>query len=207
MAAKHSLNSHLFSDILENYHGVTIDQALSGWAVPPGSRSPAPPEEYDEVVTDLAKFQGRPVPPPRVEVVGDILANPRPINDIVHDWMMNHTLMGVGTQDVAEKARDLRDLSNEIRGGRVADIPLYRGSDEAPATQVAKAPLRPLSFSEDHHVGRIFASGGGRVFKVPEGSVRGIRVPDYVERQRTVGPSRRPEREWLIDPDTIIGRS
>lgn len=207
MAASDNMNTHLFSDLLEAYHGVSIDKALAGWAKPSGGTTALPPEEFDEWEADLAKFRGLPAPPPRVEVVGDILQTPRPIKDIVHDWTMNHTLMAVGTQDVAEKARDLRDLSNEIRSGSTVPIPLHRGADISPIEQVTRSPLRPLSFTEDPYVARSFASGGGRTFKVEPGTVRGIRVPDYVERQRTVGSGRRPEREWLIDPNSIAGRT
>lgn len=206
MAARDSINSHLFSDILETYHGVSIDQALKGWAAPTGSRVAMPPEEFDEWEKDLAKFKGKPAPPPRIEVVGNILDNPRPVNDLVHDWMMNHRLMAVGTQDVAEKARDLRDLSNEIRGGGTAPMRLHRGAETSPVQQAQSFPLRPLSFTEDPYVARSFASGGGKTFKVEPNTVRGIRVADYVDRQRTVGSGRRPEREWLIDPNSITGR-
>lgn len=206
MAAKDNINNHLFSDILETYHGVTIDQALKGWARPTGSRVVMPPEEFDEYEKDAAKFRGKPIPPPRLEVVGSILENPRPVNDLVHGWMMNHTLMGVGREDVAEKARDLRDLSNTIRGGGTAPIWLHRGADASPIEQASSSPLRPLSFTEDPHVARSFARNGGKTFKVEPGTVRGIRVADYVEQQRTVGSGRRPEREWLIDPNSITGR-
>lgn len=207
MAAKDNMNSHLFSDLLEVYHGVGINKALEGWARPIGSREVMPPDQFDEWEKEHAKRKGLPIPPPRIEVVGEILENPRPINDIVHDWMMNHTMMGVGREDVAEKARDLRDLSNEIRGGGTAPIRLHRGAPDDPVSQAQRNPLRPLSFTEDPYVARSFARGGGRTFKVEPGTVRGIHVPSYVTEQRTVGPSRRPEREWLIDPDSIIGRA
>lgn len=205
-----NLNSHLFADSFHQFRGMTVEQAAQGYGYPfgrGGGNELQPPEEVDEINKHYAKKFNRPFIPAR-EAAEETMSQHRPVEDLVGSWARNHKEIMVGTNDAAI-ARDVMDLGSEIRtNSRMNEVKLYRGADISPAEQAAKAPDRPLSFTEDHHVARSFAKSGGSrgsIFHAHAGSVRGIYVPDYVPRQRTVGQSQRPEREWLIDPGSVQG--
>jgi len=218
MAARDSINTHLFNDAFHNIHGITLDQAREGWAnqhdtVSQAIGRPASPEEQDEFYAELRRTNSplarfSPEGPVR-ELARAEASIPHPIESAVHDWMMdsNAFLVGVNPQKVANKAIALSDA---IRGGQTPTTRIYRGAAVTPQEAANRRPTHPLSFTEDHHVARSFASvasrGGGKIHKVDPTTERGLYIPDIVGRQRTVGQNMRPEREWLIDPNTISGR-
>lgn len=161
-----------------------------------------PPEEFDE-------YQGKGSTPYR-EQYDKVMSKSTPMPSILNKWMMDHRTFfhnhATESGHEVEIARNIRDLTNEMRSaGKVNPSTLYRGAHVEPAVQATRGDA--LSYTDDPYVARSFASGGGKVYKTPAGSVRGLHLPDYVERQRTVGSGRRPEREWLVDPDSIVGRS
>jgi hypothetical protein len=171
------------------------------------------PEEQDEVWdewkrTNQLGAMKAPEGPVR-EMAGSFFKEPVDVGQVANDWMMDHTTLLVGgTRSVA---RNAIALSNAIRGGQTPTSRIYRGAATSPQEQVEREPDLPISFTEDQHVARSFArpsnrGSGGRIFKVDPTTERGLYIPDLVGRQRTVGQSRRPEREWLIDPNTISGR-
>lgn len=219
MAAKDSINSHLFDSAFQRLHGISLQQAQEGWAghndiVSRSIGRPASPEEQDEWWDELKRtnspFARHAPEGPVREVTREMLSTPHPVEDAAHDWMMDHTtfLVGASPQRVAHRAIA---LSNAVRGGQAPTNRLYRGAVASPQEMVAKNPDLPVSFTEDQHVARSFArpsnrGPGGRIFKVDPTTERGLFIPDLVGRERTVGQSRRPEREWLIDPNTISGR-
>lgn len=207
MSVANSLNKHLFADTFERFRGMTLEQAAQGYGYPLGHGGGLhSPEEIDEIERDMAKFRGKTYSgPSAAERASETMSQHRPIEDLVTGWASNHREIMVGMNTTAI-ARDLLDLGGEIRGSaRPPETKLYRGAEIPPAQQVASTPDMPLSFTEDPHVARSFAKTGGRgsIFHAQAGSVRGIYVPDYVKRQRTVGSGRREEREWLIDPASI----
>lgn len=180
-----------------------MDQALTGHAIKSRSSEGTElwtPEEYEDVDSQL-RPKGE---APWRERIAQTMSESTPVPKILHDWSMSHGGFLVG--DLYDVARNLRDLTTEMNtAGKVNETTLYRGAKRSPALD-AEGSI-PLSYTEDPYVGRTFAKyNEGPVWKAPAGSVRGLRLPDYVERQRTVGSGRRPEREWLVDPDTIIGR-
>lgn len=189
---------YLFSEQFRNRKGMTIDQALQGYQG--FGDALITPDEYEEHMKAI-----RPNDPPYKETIEKGLSQSRPIPQILHDWAMEHNDFFVG--DPFRVARDIRDLTNEMNTSRrVNENTLYRGSKYDPAHDAADNSA--LSFTEDPYVARSFAARNkGKIWKAPAGSVQGLHLPDYVERQRTVGSGRRPEREWLIDPDSIVGRS
>jgi len=218
MAAKDSLNNHLFDSMFQRMHGITLNQAQEGWAGPSDVVSqeigrPASPEEQDEVWNEWKRTNqlGRMKPPegPVRELAGSFFKEPVDVGHVAKDWMMDHTTMLVGSPQ--HVARNAIALSNAIRGGQTPTSRIYRGAVVSPQDQAQREPDLPISFTEDHHVARSFArpsnrGPGGQTFKVDPTTERGLYIPDLVGRQRTVGQGHRPEREWLIDPNTISGR-
>lgn len=208
MSASHSLNNHLFDRAFQHFRGMTLDQAVRGYTYSGGKLySPEESDEIDREMDEFRRKRGKDVPfrPPAAERASEIAGQHRPIEHIVNDWAMNHRTLMVGTNTVGI-ARDLLDLGREIKSNsRTPEVKLYRGATVSPQEQVKSAPDLPLSFTEDPHVARSFAKSGskGTIFHALPGSVRGIYVPDYVKRQRTVGQGRREEREWLVDPASI----
>lgn len=199
------LHKYLLGEQFQRMHGITVDQALEGYALV--NKQVMDPEEYQQVRSTF-----RPDDKPWEEEVAETVAEASDPAELVRRWARDHTGFLVGTSPL-HKARDLRDLTGEMRvAGRIPQTPLYRGAAMTPSKQVSVSPDEPLSFTEDRHVAISFARtplaghrsrAGGRVHKVDPTGKRGLFVPDYVERERTVGRNQRPEREWLIDPTTI----
>lgn len=177
---------------------MTIDQALQGYQG--FGDALITPDEWGEHMKAI-----RPNDPPYKETIEKGLSQSRPVSQILHDWAMEHNDFFVGKP--FRVARDIRDLTNEMNtSSRVNENTLYRGAKYDPAHDAADNSA--LSFTEDPYVARSFAArNNGKIWKTPAGSVRGLHLPDYVERQRTVGSGRRPEREWLVDPNSIVGRA
>ena len=195
------MRSRLFDQSFQQFRGLSLDQALQGYQFSYDHNRVLHPDEVDEI-----RQRFRRGGPPTAEQAAEVAGQHRPIGDVVHDWTMNTRDIMVGTHTVAI-ARDLIDLGNEIESSsRPTERKTYRGANLEPAQQVARRPDMPLSFTEDQHVARSFAKGGGgrgSIFHAQAGSMSGIFVPDYVPRERTIGQGRRPEREWLINPRSI----
>jgi hypothetical protein len=212
-----NLNNHLFDSNFQRFHGMSLQQASEGYAGRSHivsrhlGKDLVSPEEQDEVwdTWKRANQLGAIKPPegPVREVNKQFFSEPVDVGSVVKDWMMDHkTLLVGGPQHVA---RNTIALSNEIRGGRTPDVPIYRGGAEDLPARLEKSPDLPISFTQDPYVAKSFASeayrgrGQGQTIKLPPRSGRGLFVPDYVERQRTVGQGRRPEQEWLMDPSSL----
>lgn len=196
------LNQYLFGERFKLLHGLSVDEALTGHSVHPFSREVMGPDDSEEFWGEL-----RPNDQPWKEQVEEIVAGTSDPAAMIKSWARDHTELLVGTQHPAVKARNLRDLTKELRlEGRTPDRPLYRGASIPPEEQIKSRPDEALSFTEDRHVATSFARGGGargHVYRREPAGLRGLFVPDFVERERTVGRNQRPEREWLIDPTTI----
>lgn len=212
-------SGHLFDSVFQRARGITLDEGIEGWEGPHhivsqhfgvDKASPEMIDEWHELLRSNNLAAGRKAPTNWREHTAEILETHRkkdPIENVVHDWMMDHTAMLVGSNTAAVADRLVR-LSDTIKGGGVTPNPVYRGAALPPQEEVSKNPDFPLSFTEDPYVARSFAAEGyrgkrGKTFKLGAGTARGIFVPDFVSRERTVGSGRRPEREWLIDPSSI----
>lgn len=198
---------------------MTLDQASEGYAGPSNiiakhlGKDLVSPEEQDEVWDEWKRTNQlgaikAPEGPVR-EMAGSFFREPVDVGRVAKNWMMDHTTLLVGGH--SHVARDAIALSNAIRGGQTPTGPIYRGAVASPQEQVNREPDLPVSFTEDRHVATSFArpsnrGSGGRIHKVDPTTERGLFIPDLVGRERTVGQGHRPEREWLIDPDTISGR-
>lgn len=198
---------------------MTLQQASEGYAGRGDvtaqylGKSLVSPEEQDEVWdewkrTNQLGAMKAPEGPVR-EAVGSFFREPVDVGQVAKDWMMDHTTLLVGGS--RSVARNAIALGSAIREGQTPTSRIYRGSAVSPQDQAQREPDLPISFTEDHHVARSFArpsnrGSGGRIHKVDPTTERGLFIPDLVGRERTVGQSRRPEREWLIDPNTISGR-
>lgn len=191
-------SDYLFSEQFRNRRGMTVDQALAGYQL--SGKDLISPDEYAEHMRHI-----RPNDQPYKERIEQSLSESTPIPEILHSWAMHPGDFFTG--DPHRIARDIRDLTNEMNtSSKVNDTTLYRGAKRAP--DVDAGGSTPISFTNDPYVARSFAAmNKGKIWKKEAGTVRGLHLPDYVERQRTVGSGRRPEREWLIDPDSIIGRA
>lgn len=215
-----NLNSHLFDSDFQRLHGMSLQQAAEGYAgrshvvAKHLGKDLVSPEEQDEVWDTWKRTNqlGAITPPegPVREVSERFFSEPVNVENVVKDWMMDHKTFLVGNP--RSVARNTIALSNEIRGGRTPDVPIYRGGSEDLPTRLEQSPDIPISFTQDPYVARSFASesyrgrGRGQTIKLPPRTGSGIFVPDYVERQRTVGQGRRPEQEWLMDPSSLKGQ-
>lgn len=190
---------YLFGEQFRNWRGLTVDQALEGY-VPDGSGGVFTPDEWEDHLK-----RTHPHNAPYKERIEKSLSETTPISDILHNWAMNHKSFLTGQPH--RVARNLRDLTNEMNtSSKVNDTTLYRGAARPPS--VDAEGNRPLSYTNDPYVARSFsAMNEGKIWKQEAGTISGLHLPDYVERQRTVGRGRRPEREWLIDPNSIAGRA
>lgn len=193
------LSPHLFGERFSRLHRMTVDQALQGYAR--YNDQVLDPEEYEHTVRRVFL----PNKQPWSESVQQITESPAPPEDIIKRWARNHKELLVGHP--TRIASDLGVLTREMQGrGRSPEVPIYRGADMPPEAQVDASPDEPLSFTEDRHVATSFARGGGgrgQIYRREPTDIRGLFVPDYVERERTVGQSYRPEREWLVDPSSL----
>jgi hypothetical protein len=92
-------------------------------------------------------------------------------------------------------------------GSRENDVTLYRGARRSPAEDIGASKDNALSFTPDRHVARSFAApqgtSRGEIFKAAPGLVRGVPLEELGGMPRTVGKNRRPEAEWLIDPQSV----
>lgn len=200
MAASDNINRILFADQFRRLHGMTVEQAKQGYSN--FSNTLLTPEETEETWNFLGRHKKE---GPWKEHVASVLERHTPIENLVSNWASDHTSFLVGQS--ASVARDITDFSHEMNT-QAKSIPtrVYRGAKLSPQEQITRSPDAPLSFTEDQHVARSFAKSGGmrgNIFKVDPGQAKGLYVPDYVGRQRTVGQGRRPEREWIVDPDTL----
>lgn len=196
----------LFADQFERMHGMTVDQALQGYSRPISGGELYDPEQMEDFVEQMPVLRKS---GPWHEQVQRVTSTRRPIGDVVKTWMMDHTGMLVGGSTAV--ARDVVHFNEEMRNNaRTPETRIYRGARMSPEEQARTRPDIPMSFTEDRHVATSFAKAGnarGSIFKAEPGRARGLFVPDYVDRQRTVGQNRRPEREWLIDPQSLIEES
>lgn len=196
------MRSQLFADTFLRHRGMTLEQASQGYGHMFGQL--ASPDEIDEVHRDMARRSGR-AWKPAAERAAEVMSQHRPIGDIIHSrWARDHRELTVG--DATSTARDLIDLANELdNNSRPNDVKLYRGANIDPGEQATRSPDMPISFTADRYAVRSFAAASPRAstFHAQAGTLRGIYLPDYVERQRTVGQGRRPESEWLIHPDSF----
>jgi hypothetical protein len=220
MAAKDSLNNHLFDSMFQRMHGMTLQQASEGYEGFGGvianhlKKDLVSPEEQDEVWNEWKRTNQlgviKPPEGPVREVAASFFKEPVDVGAVAQKWMINHETFLVGGRQAV--ARDAIALSNALRDeGQTPTSRIYRGAVVSPQDQAQREPDLPISFTEDRHVATSFArpsnrGSGGRIFKVDPTTERGLFIPDLVDRERTVGQGHRPEREWLIDPDTINGR-
>lgn len=193
----------LFSEQFQMMHQMTLDQALQGYSRPMSGGDLLDPEQMEEFTQQVPFLRER---GPWHEQVQRTLADRLPIGDLVKKWMMDHTGFLVGNAQAV--ARDVMHFNEEMQtNARTPQARIYRGSSISPEEQARIRPDIPIAFSEDRHVATSFARGGGArgsIFRVDPGLVRGLFVPDYVDRQRTVGQSRRSEQEWLVDPQSLL---
>lgn len=209
-------SNYLFAEQFHGIHDMTVDQALAGYARLGGEVLNA--KDYEDAVEEhMRRVANSPNKSIRLgnerdkphethsEAVSRILSEPRPIPDILYEWTRNNDTFLTGNP--TRVARDIRDLTNEMNtAGRVNETKLYRGAEKPPTVEALHN--KPLSFTEDPYVARWFAlRNEGKTWKHEAGTVRGLKVVDYTGYHRTIGRNQRPEREWLIDPNSIAGRA
>jgi hypothetical protein len=196
--AKTSMSAkYLLGGQFQRLHGLSVDQALSGHWLMPRTREVMPPEAHDEMHDTLSR--GR--TPWQERVAQDVEQRHEPRN-MLRDWAYNHTQFLVGSpMHVATKLRDFTGLMREE--GTPNTAPIYRGSAVPPHEILAKTPDSPLSFSTDRYVAQSFRGRGGVITKLPPNSARGLLLSNYGAAFRTVGRGRRPESEFLADPESL----
>jgi hypothetical protein len=214
-----NLNNHLFDSDFQRKHGVSLQQAAEGYAGRDHvvarylGKDLVSPEEQDEVWDTWKRtnqFIANQAPEGPVREVSErFFSEPVNLERVVRSWIKDNRRFLDGTP--RNVARDTIALSNEIRGGRTPDVPIYRGGAEDLPTRLEKSPDLPISFTQDPYVARSFARdsyrgrGQGQTIKLPPRSGRGLFVPDLLQvvSQRTIGRGERPEQEWLMDPSSL----
>jgi len=204
MPAHEHLSNYLFGEHFKAFHGMSVDEALSG-KVAKINRNLVTPDEYDHAMTWFSDRDGR-VSKPFAEKHADYI-KPTDVGETVREFQREHSehLVGTNPHHIAAK---LRDLTTAVRdAGRENEVTLYRGAKRNPSLDVGESRDKALSFTSDLHVARSFAAprGGsrGEIFKAAPGLVRGVPLSDLGGMPRTVGATRRPEKEWLIDPASV----
>ena len=190
----HTPRRLLFSEQFQRNQGISPEDLLSGFT----------PDYKNKIIH----------PPTDQSVEHASSARPDPIKDILSSWKRSSDDFFVG--DRLQIASNLDELTKRMRDdSQVNTVPLYHGGLIPPheAAIEDNRPANAIPYSEDHHVARSFAKtegyGGGpsgKIFKAKPGQVRGLNLVQFGVDFMTVGQSRRPEREWLIDPDSITGR-
>lgn len=172
---------------------MSIEDALSGNLL--NNRDMVKPEDWEKYWG--GRGLGKDFSPEKHRA--DVAAFKISPEDTIRSWMMDHSefLLG-GYLQGAKRAETMTDL---LRSGRPNEQTIYRGSRNPLSTEIKFNA--PLSFTTDYHVARSFAGRGGIISKLPAGSVRGVFVPDFVNRQRTVGSGRRTEEEFIVDPESL----
>lgn len=181
----------VFSEQYQRIHGISPEDALAGYI----------PDFKESVIR----------PPTDRSVEGALSVKSNPIEHVLKDWKKDADNFFVG--DRLEIASNLDVLTRHMRDdSRVNDVPLYHGGLTPPHELAIEnnRPANAVPYSEDHHVARSFAKtegyGGGKsgkIFKAAPGQVRGLNLVQFGIDNMTVGRSRRPEREWLIDPESF----
>jgi hypothetical protein len=182
--------SHQFSRL----HGMSLGQALTGHVRNSEGQVLSP----DEAAEYYGKWH-RPVNMEELKV--------EPFDRQLRRWASDHRSFLVGQPNAVAKNIIAFDANMRIHG-RPNDLPLYRGDKRSPLELADLAPDYPQSFTTDRFVARSFAKPSysgptGRVWKQEPGSVRGVSLLEHGVRTRTVGKSRRPEEEFLVDPRSI----
>lgn len=178
---------------------MTVDQALSGHWLMPGSQELMPPEEHDEAFGTIQR--GREPWAERVQRLSEQSHSPE---SMLKDWSVDHKGFLVGdTHAVAAKVRDFTRLM-DVSGAENPST-LYRGAAVDPKTHADDVPI---SYTEDPNVAKSFTAPKylgkrGSIFKLAPGEARGVRLADFGVDVRTVGQNRRPEREFLVDPRSL----
>lgn len=186
----------LFGKQFERLHGMSIDQALAGYERL--NNQVITPEQAAEVRSHF-KWADKHVP------VSEI--SPEPVDRQLSRWAMDHHSFLVGNS--AQVAKNLVHLDEHMQSAaQLNERPVYRGANRSPAELAKIAPDYPQSFTTDRFVAQSFAKPSyagsqGRIWRQSPGTVRGVLLSDYGIRPRTVGRSRRPESEFLVDPRSI----
>lgn len=201
------LNNYLFGDHFKALHGMTVDEALSGKVALHsfnGVKKRMSPEEHDSMMKDAGRYGEGLLP------FAESHANaiqPTDVGATVRGWQRDtsNPLIGPNVYHIAAR---LRDLTQAVRsGGRTNDVPLYRGATRSPSEDVGASRDNAISFSSDRHATRSFTAdmgrGRGAIFRAAPGLVRGVPLEELGGRPMTVGKNRRPEAEWLIDPQSV----
>ncbi|CAB4185826.1 hypothetical protein UFOVP1130_137 [uncultured Caudovirales phage] len=201
------LNNYLFGDHFRLDRGLTVDEALSGKVAVHsfnGVRKRMSPEEHDSMMKDAGRYGEGLLP------FAESHANaiqPTDVGETVRGWQRNtsNPLIGPNAYHIAAR---LRDLTQAVRsGGRENDVTLYRGARRSPLLDIGDSKDIALSFSSDRHAARHFTAsvgtGRGEIFRAAPGLVRGVPLEELGGRPMTVGRNRRPEAEWLIDPQSV----
>ena len=195
------LNNYLFGDHFKAVHGMTVDEALSGKVAKINSTLMSA-EDFDDFWTGTRIGKGM---RPFAESHADKM-QPTDVGATVRKFQREHGEHLIG--DSHRVAASLRDLTQAVRSGsRENDVTLYRGARRSPAEDVGASRDKALSFTPDRHVARSFAApqgtSRGEIFKAAPGLVRGVPLEELGGMPRTVGKNRRPEAEWLIDPQSV----
>lgn len=195
------LNNYLFGDNFKRLHGMSVDQALSG-KVAKINDTLMSAEEYDDnwAGTKIGKGM-RPFAESHAELI-----QPTDVSRTVRNFQREYGEHLIGNPH--RVAAGLRDLTSAVRStGRENDVTLYRGARRPPSLDIGESKDTALSFTPDLHVARSFSAprgnSRGEVFKAAPGLVRGVPLEELGGMPRTVGKSRRPEAEWLIDPLSV----
>ena len=196
-----TLNQYLFGEHYKALHDMTVDEALSG-KVAKINNTLMSAEDFDDFWTGTRIGKGM---RPFAESHADMM-QPTDVGTTVRSWQRGPSNILVG--DSHHVAAVLRDLTQAVRTtSRANDAPLYRGATRAPSEDVGASRDTALSFTSDRHAARSFTASQGRgrgaIFKAAPGLVRGVPLEELGGRPMTVGKNRRPEAEWLIDPQSV----
>jgi hypothetical protein len=201
------LNNYLFGDHFKALHGMSVDEALSGKVAKINSTLMSA-EEFDDTWKGTRIGKGM---RPFAESHADMM-QPTDVGATVRSWQRGPSNILVG--DSHRVAAVIRDLTHAVRTtSRANDAPLYRGAHRSPSADVGVAKDNALSFTSDRHAAVSFTvyqkhglriSGHrGAIFKAAPGLVRGVPLDELGGRPMTVGKNRRPEAEWLVDPQSV----
>lgn len=180
---------------------MSVEDALSG-KVAKINDALMSPEEYDSAWSGSRIGAGM---RPFAESHADYI-KPTDVSETVRKFQMERGEHLIGNP--YRVAANLRDLTQTVRSAsRENDVTLYRGARRTPSLDVGESKDTALSFTPDLHVARSFAaprgSSRGSIFKAAPGLVRGVPLSEIGGVRRTVGESRRPEAEWLVDPSSV----
>lgn len=188
----HTPRRLVFSETFQRMRGISPEDALAGYTLDYNENTVRPPT--DRSVSEVASEK------------------PNTIENVLQRWKNLADDFFVGRPETWV-ARDLDVLTSHLRNdSRTNDVPLYHGGLLPPHVAAVENNrlANPIPYSEDPNVAFTFAKtegyGGGKagkVFKAVPGQVRGLNLVQFGIDNMTVGRSRRPEREWLIDPESF----